>query len=163
VKTLVIYYTRSGNTRKAAEEIAAALGADIELLRDGVNRGGPIGFIKSGREARSGATVDLKPLEHDPSTYDLVVVGTPVWARMVSSPVKTFLRTVPTGSAKLAWFCTVGASSESFKDNCFTTMTEAAGRNPMAMIGLSSRELKNDHSSAVAGFVESLKAAGTKG
>jgi flavodoxin len=163
VKTLVVYFTRSGNTTKVAEEIAAALEADIELLEDDVNRGGPIGFVKSGREARSDTMVNLKPLKHDLTTYDLVVVGTPVWARTVSSPVRTFLRTAKLGSAKLAWFCTVGASSESFKESCFATMTEAACRTPIATIGFSSRELKNDHSSAVAGFVESLKAAGTRG
>ena len=159
MKSLVIYFTRSGNTTKVAEEIAAALGADIELLKDDVKRGGPVGFLKSGREAKSGAMVNLKPLAHDPTTYDLVVVGTPVWARMVSSPVNTFLRTVNRGNARLAWFCTVGASSESFKENCFSTMTEAAGQDPVAAVGFSAKELKNDHSKAVADFVASVKAA----
>lgn len=159
MRSLVVYFTRSGNTTKVAEEIAAALGADIELLKDGVNRGGPIGFVKSGREARSGAMVNLEPLAHDPSTYDLVVVGTPVWARMVSSPVNTFLRTAERGNTRLAWFCTVGASSESFKDSCFSTMTEAAGQAPIATIGFSAKELKNDRSKAVADFVASVKAA----
>jgi flavodoxin len=159
VKALVAYFTRSGNTKKVAEEIANALGADIELLKDGVNRGGPIGFIRSGREAKSGTMVNLEPLEHDPSTYDLVVVGTPVWARMVSSPVNTFLRTVDRGTAKLAWFCTVGADSESFKENCFATMTEAAEQAPVAVVGFSAKELKNNHSTAVADFVARVKSA----
>ena len=159
MRSLVVYFTRSGNTTKAAQEIAAALDADIELLKDDVNRGGPVGFIKSGREAKSGTMVNLEPLEHDPSTYDLVVVGTPVWARMVSSPVNTFLRTVDRGTAKLAWFCTVGADSESFKESCFATMTEAAGQVPVATVGFSSKELKNDHSKGIADFVASLKSA----
>ena len=163
MKTLVVYYTRSGNTTKVAEEIAAALGADIELLKDGVNRGGPIGFVKSGREAKFGTMVNLEPLEHDLSTYDLVVVGTPVWARMVSSPVNTFLREVNLGGAKLAWFCTVGASSDAFKENCFATMAEAAGRTPIATAGFSAKELKNDHARAVADFADTLKAAVARG
>ena len=159
MKAIVVYYTRTGHTTRAAEEIAAALEADIELLKDGVDRGGPIGFIKSGREARSGTMVDLQPLGHDLSGYDVVVVGTPVWARIVSSPVNTFLKTVDTGRAKLAWFCTVGASSDGFKESCFRTMTEAAGQNPVATVGFSAKELKSDHSKVVADFVASVKSA----
>jgi len=159
VRALVVYFTRSGNTTKVAEKIATGLGADIELLEDGVDRGGPVGFLKSGREAKSGTMVSLEPLKHAPSTYDLIIVGTPVWARMVSSPVNTFLRTVELGSAKLAWFCTVGANSESFKEHCFDTMTEAVGRTPVATVGFSAKELKNNHSTAVADFVARVKSA----
>ena len=163
MKTLVVYYTRSGNTTKVAEEIATALGADIELLKDNVNRGGPVGFLKSGSEAKSGKMVNLEPLKHDPASYDIVVVGTPVWARMVSSPINTFLRTSNLGNAKLAWFCTVGASNDGFKENCFTSMGEAASRTPVATVGFSAKEVKNDHSKAIADFADTLKATVAQG
>jgi flavodoxin len=38
MKTLVVYHTRTGNTRFVAETIAAELGADIEEMTDLKNR-----------------------------------------------------------------------------------------------------------------------------
>jgi flavodoxin len=159
VKALVLYYSRSGHTRKAAEEIATALGADIEELKDNSNRGGPIGFLKSGREARAGATVTLEPLSHDPSAYDVVVVGTPVWASTMSSPVRTLLSGDAVREVKVAWFCTAGATSRSMHEGCFRAMTEESGCTPVATLGFGSGALRGDHSKAVADFVEAVEAA----
>lgn len=159
MRTLVLYYSRSGHTRKAAKEIAAALGADIEELKDNTNRGSPIGFLRSGREARSGATVELTPLVHDSTRYDLVVVGTPVWASTMSSPVRTFLQQESLDGVNVAWFCTSGAASSSMHDGCFSAMTRESGLTPVATLGLGSGSLRRDHSRALSDFIEKLKAA----
>ncbi|MCK5584780.1 flavodoxin family protein, partial [Candidatus Bipolaricaulota bacterium] len=62
MKTLVVYYSRTGHTRKIGDEIAAALEADVEELKDDVGRSGPVDFVKSGREAKAGTLVNLDPL-----------------------------------------------------------------------------------------------------
>ncbi|MBN1857503.1 MAG: hypothetical protein JW846_11195 [Dehalococcoidia bacterium] len=159
MKTLVVYYSRTGHTRKIADEISAALEADVEELKDDVNRGGPVGFVKSGREAKAGTLVNLTPLAYEPSTYDLVVVGTPVWARTMSSPVRTFLLNNDLGNAKVAWFCTVGASSQSFMTSCFEAMTGESGLSPVATAGFSAKDVRSNHSQAIADFAAALKAA----
>jgi menaquinone-dependent protoporphyrinogen IX oxidase len=153
LRALVVYFSRTGKTRKVGDEIAAALGADVEELRDDVDRNGPVGFIRSGREAKSGKLVQLQPLAHDPSTYDLVVVGTPVWARLMSSPVRTYLAQAHLGNARVAWFCTLGAESEAFRQHCFKTMTDATGRMPVATAAFSAKDMRGDRSAAVSRFV----------
>ncbi|WP_297820049.1 hypothetical protein [uncultured Paraglaciecola sp.] len=45
MKTLVIYYSLSGNTQKVAEAIANTLKADINRLEDRHSRTGPIGYV----------------------------------------------------------------------------------------------------------------------
>ena len=160
MKALVVYYSRTGNTKKIADEIAAALGADLEELKDDVSRGGPAGFVRSAREARSGKLVNLDPLSHDPSTCDSVVVGTPVWAGNVSSPIRTFLRNSNLGNAKVAWFCTIASGSQSQQSSCFRAMTDEAGQTPVATVGFSMKELKGDHSQAIAQFVALLNPRG---
>ena len=159
MKTLVVYYSRTGNTKKIGDEIAAALEADVEELKDDVNRGGPVGFVKSGREAKSGTLVNLDPLLHEPSTYDLVVIGTPVWARTMCSPVRTFLLNNDLGNARVAWFCTVGASSRSFMASCFEAMTDESGRPSVATAGFSAKDTRSNHSQAITDFATTLKAA----
>jgi flavodoxin len=159
MKTLVVYYTRTGNTTNIAGEIAAALEADVEELKDDVSRGGPVGFVRSGREAKSGKLVDLDPLSHEPSKYDLVVIGTPVWAQTMSSPIRTFLRNVDLGNARVAWFCTVGAQGQSFKESCFNAMADESGCIPLAIVGFSAKDIRSNHSQAITDFASTLKAA----
>ena len=159
MKTLVVYYSRTGHTRKLGNEIAAALEADVEELKDDVSRSGPVGFVKSGREAKAGTLVNLDPLSHEPSSYDLAVIGTPVWARTMSSSIRTFLLNNDLGSTKVAWFCTVGASSKSFMTSCFEAMTDESGRTPVATVGFSAMDMRRNHSQAIAEFVNTLKAS----
>ncbi len=91
---LCIYYSRSGKTRRAMEEIAAALGAELVEITDGEDRSGWRGFLRSGRDAMRRSTRPLQPYETEKplEEYRLVVIGTPVWAGRCSSIVRGFLK-----------------------------------------------------------------------
>jgi flavodoxin len=81
-KTLVTYFSRTGNTKKVAEAIFAALDGDKAL----------------------------KPMEeaHPLDGYSLVFIGFPVQSHSVPYKVEEFLKTIPAGK-KIALFCTHGA------------------------------------------------------
>ena len=91
---LCIYYSRTGNTRKAMEEIAEALDAELVEITDGVDRSGTAGWLRSGMDAMRKFTEPLKPFETERplKDYRLVVVGTPVWAGRCSSVIRSFLK-----------------------------------------------------------------------
>ena len=91
---LCIYYSRSGKTRRAMEEIAAALSAELVEITDGQNRSGWRGYLRSGRDAMRRSTHPLQPYETEKplEEYRLVVIGTPVWAGRCSSVVRGFLK-----------------------------------------------------------------------
>ena len=91
---LCIYYSRTGNTKKAVEKIARELDAEVLELRDGVDRSGWRGFLRSGLEAMRRTTHPLKPIETQRplKDYRLVIVATPVWAGRCSSVVRAFLK-----------------------------------------------------------------------
>ena len=91
---LCIYYSRTGNTKKAMEEIAAELGAELVELHDAAERGGWKGYLRCGMDAMR-KTVD--PLSHFETErplqdYRLVILGTPVWAGRCSSVIRSFLK-----------------------------------------------------------------------
>ena len=44
-KAVCIYYSRTGSTKQAMEEIAAALGCECLEIHDKVNRNGAFGFF----------------------------------------------------------------------------------------------------------------------
>ena len=91
---LCIYYSRTGKTRQAMEEVAEALGAELVKITDGQDRSGFKGFMLSGMEAMRKSTRPLKPFvtEKNLEEYRLVIIGTPVWAGRCSSVVRALLK-----------------------------------------------------------------------
>jgi len=154
MKILVVYYSRTGNTRLIGNELAAVLDAHVEELEDRKNRQGMIGWMNSGSDARRKRLADLKPAVHDPSAYDLVVLGGPVWAFTICSPTRTYAIAHRDEFKQVAFFCTLG--DYRFAEKTFAELTEAAGMDPVATFALSEGDLHDDHSEAVAEFIGKL-------
>ena len=91
---LCIYYSRTGNTKKAMEEIAAALDAETLELSDGVERSGWRGWLRCGRDAMCREPDPVEPFQTERALadYRLVILGTPVWAGRCSSVMRSFLK-----------------------------------------------------------------------
>ena len=107
-KTLVVFYSRSGTTRRIAEALSRALTCDLEEIIEPKPRTGFLGYMRSLLEARRKRPSVIAPIKHDVSSYDLVVVGTPVWAWSLSSPVRAYLMTTASQLPEVAFFCTLG-------------------------------------------------------
>ena len=78
MKSLVVYYSRSGNTRFVAEKISQKIGGDIEEIIDKKRRKGPLGFVIGGFDATRGRKTDIAEMKKSPRDYDLIVLGTPI-------------------------------------------------------------------------------------
>ena len=107
-RVLVVYYSLTGHTKRVAEALAKALGADLEELHDRTDRAGILGYLRCGVEVALGAMAAIDRPRHDPARYDLVVVGGPVWSASVSTPVRTFLWLERERLPSLAFFATLG-------------------------------------------------------
>ena len=90
---LCIYYSRTGNTKKAMEEIAQDLDAELAELHDDVDRSGLGGWLRSGLDAMRRTTRPVTVETQRPlKDYRLVILGTPVWAGWCSSVMRGFLK-----------------------------------------------------------------------
>ena len=91
---LCIYYSRSGHTRRAVKEIAEALDAEIVAISDERDRSGWKGYLRSGMDAMKTSTKPLRPFETAKplEEYKLVIVGSPVWAGRMASPIRSLLK-----------------------------------------------------------------------
>lgn len=141
MKTLVVYYSRTNNTKKIAKEIASKLKCDIEELVDLKSRKGVIGYIRGGHEAMVKIHTELWDLKHDPSKYDLIIIGTPVWAGTVTPAVRTFIRDNKKKFKKIAFFCTMAGSTS---QKTFTTM-EKLCKKPIVTLAVRSKKVKQDN------------------
>jgi len=153
MKVLVVHYTRTGNTGKVAKEIAEALGADTETIIDQKNRKGPIGWLGAGKDASKKIPAQIDAPKKDPSVYELVVIGTPVWAWTVSAPVLAYLKRFSGKFPELAFFLTYDGNME----KTFDDMTAAAGKTPKATLAVHAKELKSgEHVAKIKEFAAKL-------
>jgi flavodoxin len=106
MKTLVVYYTRTGKTKFVAETIAATMCADLEEVVDLKKRGGPIGFVLGGKDATRKSLTEISPAKKNPTDYDLVVIGTPIWAWSPTPAIRTYLGKNDLSGKKVALFYT---------------------------------------------------------
>jgi flavodoxin len=108
LKSLVVYYTRSGNARFVAETIAAEIGSDVEEVIDMKKRSGVLGYLSGGKDARQGKETQIAPSKKSPADYDLIIVGTPIWAARPTPAVTTYLKKNNLSGKKVAVFFTQG-------------------------------------------------------
>ncbi len=161
-RILIVLYSRSGNTAQLADEIREKLelsGTQPDIERLGElhdKRRGVVGFLRSGLGARLAHTTELKPLEHDPANYDLVAIGTPVWAGSVSVPVRAFLEEHRGRLKQVAFFLSCGSTGQR---RVFRQMAELCLREPVARLGVRERALRRGtYRAELRAFAEQLAA-----
>lgn len=141
-KALVVYYSRTGNTRKIAGHIAEELGARLEQVVDINARPGIWGFFRAGMHARSKRLTHIQKLQYRPRDYDLVIVGTPVWAWTMTPGIRTYLeRHKDTLPEKMAFFATAGGGA---LDKTLDEMARVSEREPVATLGLTAKQVHDD-------------------
>lgn len=106
MKILIVYYSRTGRTKKIAEVIQTSFNCDIERIQDIKNREGIRGWLLAGREAGSKATTKLKNVQNNPLNYDILIIGTPTWNGHVSVPVRTYIQQNQGNFSNVALFST---------------------------------------------------------
>jgi flavodoxin len=89
-KVLIVCYSRTGTTLQVARQLAVQLGADVEQIGDVQDRSGIAGYLHSAVEAFARGLPSIRT-RIDPSSYDLVVLGTPVWSGTMSAPMRSYL------------------------------------------------------------------------
>ncbi|MCC7571827.1 MAG: hypothetical protein KO464_00365 [Candidatus Methanofastidiosum sp.] len=154
MKTLVVYYSRSGNTKKLAEEISDKMVCDLEEIIDIKNRKGIIGWLKSVRDAHSKKLTTIGETKKDPSRYDVVAIGTPVWAALMAPAVRTYINENKGKFKKVAFFCTCGSSGDV---KTFGDMEDYIGITPLSKFTITGKDLKSNRDEKIKEFIKRLK------
>lgn len=145
VKTLIVYYSRTGTTKKVAEALAYALTApqapDVEELRDTKDRHGAIGFLRAVADAVGRKIIPIQRPKYHPADYDLVIIGTPVWADTMSSAVRAWLAEFGPAIRTAAVFCTTASSGIT---ETTTAMTELIDGEVVVAAGFRAKLVKKD-------------------
>lgn len=140
MKTLIVFFSLTGNTRKIAQAISDELNGTLEEIQDTRNRNGIAGYLLSIIEALFKKRSKIQEVKHDPSVYDLVIIGTPVWAFNISSPVRTYLEQKKKSINAAAFFvtCTASGGKKVLQD-----MTNLYGKKASALLEIKEEDIKS--------------------
>ena len=87
-------------------------------------------FLNMGRAvfgALAGRAVPIEESAHSPDEYDLVVIGTPVYANSLPAPVRAYIQRHWSQFKEVAFFCT---GDDPHTERVFQRMREACGKAP---------------------------------
>lgn len=154
MKNLVVYYSRTGNTEKIADEITGKTDADIQKIVDRKNRMGVWGFITGAFDALLSRETSIRELSCRPSEYDMIIIGTPIWAGKITPAVRTFINRFKNSLEKIAVFTTAG------KEDCSNVkkeIEELTGKKTLSSLSILEEDIKNDnYSTKINDFVSSI-------
>ncbi len=113
MKTLVVYYSNSGNNNYLAQRIGRELGGETEAIKPRLTQL-PFQILFSLIKMSPG----IKRLKKSVGDYDVVVLCGPVWMGQLVSPLRTFLKKYQKQINKLC-FATCNASTDAQKETRF--------------------------------------------
>lgn len=93
MKKLILYYSYGGNTRNIAKMIQKETGADIyeiETVKPYI--GDYNAVVNQGKkEVSNNFMPEIKPINVDITSYDCIIIGSPVWWYTFAPAMRTFL------------------------------------------------------------------------
>lgn len=110
-KVLVVYYSLTGNTKLIAEAIAESINSDVLELKPvkEISANGSMKYVWGGYQATMKKKPKLKVFDTNPLEYNLIFLGTPVWAWTYSPPIRSFLSMFDLSEKNVAlWTCSAG-------------------------------------------------------
>jgi len=155
MNALVVYYSRTGSTRKVAQAISDQLDGSMEEITEPKSRKGIIGFMRSGFEAMRQKPSKINPITANPADFDFIIIGSPVWGGSLSSPVRAFLVEYGKVLGNVAFFSTKGGSAT---PKLFAQMESLVGKAPVATLELRQSEVeKQAFAERLDSFLEKVK------
>lgn len=117
-KTLVVYYSATGSTKKVAEEISKNLNADLfEIVPEDVYTSSDLNWTdENSRVSREHNDESLRNVKlkntkvENWESYDTVLIGYPIWWGIAAWPVDTFVKENNFLEKTVIPFCTSASS-----------------------------------------------------
>lgn len=144
-KSIIIFYSLSGNTKMVAETLRDMVGADILEIQ--TVRPYPPDFHavveQARKERRSNFLPPIQSIQTDLRNYDIVYLGFPIWGNTIPQPMATFLSQNNLAGKTVIPFCThdgygVGRSFRVAAEYC----PEATMLDGFDMLGSNAREAR---------------------
>ena len=156
MKTLVTYFSATGQTRRVAQEIAKRCGGDLDPIYMAQHIDSRWARWHAGWHALVRAAPPIRKPSRNPALYDLVIIGAPVSRFGLAPPVRSYVRQYADRFKHVAFFCAEG----NFDDAPgFAELSKLCGKRPMATFAVARKHLPvAAHIKDLVDFVDSVRA-----
>ncbi len=129
MKSVIVYYSLTGNTGLVAKMIAERIGVDLIKLQPEkeVPVSGAKKYLIGGKSVMLNEKPKLLNEDLNLDGYDTLILGTPIWARCYVPAVNTFLSDYLIKGKNIFLFTVHSPGTSS--DQCFAKMKEKLSRN----------------------------------
>lgn len=110
MKNIVLYYSRTRKTAVVAKKLADEISANIIEIEDLKSRSGALKYINASLDAVREIKTDIKPEMVDLRDYNLIYIGTPVWAGKPAPAIITAIDKYNFQGTDVILFATLGGS-----------------------------------------------------
>lgn len=124
--TLVVFFSRSGNTELMARKIAAVKGAAVLPIQSSRDRIGLRGWIQALQDARN-TGAEISPSKVDLSAYDTIYIGSPIWLYSPAPQVFEFAKNNDFTGKKVILFNSMNSKFEQRYIDDFKAIVEKNG------------------------------------
>ena len=127
-KTLILYYSLTGNTKAGCEALQKELGADIMEIKDLRKRSGKWGFFKTAIGSLVGKHTKIEPEKIEITGYQNIILGSPIWTGKLSMAIRTFIDRNRFDGKKVIIYTTTNAfEKEKYKEKGKNLVRKAGG------------------------------------
>lgn len=127
-KTLIFYYSRTGNTKVACEALARALSADLIEIKDGADRSGGWGFFTAAVSAVFNMQTVIEPEHPNLAPYSRIILAAPIWSGRLATAIRTLIAKNRFNGKKVGIFTTTNVlEKESSREKGKAAVAEAGG------------------------------------
>jgi len=138
-KVLVAYFSRSGTAEQLALQLAARLGADVDVVTPSPGYAGVGGYLRGIWHSLRRRAPAIS-CGRNPAGYALVVIASPVWAGRLSAPMRTYLMRFAgrIGALAAMWVSGSGLPYKAVGEE----IRQIAGRAPLATASFAERDVR---------------------
>ena len=143
MKSMIVYHSETGNTKRIAEYIHEKTDSDILELKP-EKKYSKIGMYTSGiKRALMQQKEDIGITDIDLSAYDIIIIGTPVWGGHPTPVINAGLGIIKGGESKKAVAFATYRGSEGEALNVLRKRLENAGMIVLGAYGFSEKETED--------------------
>lgn len=140
MSTLVVYFTRTGNSEKIAKKITQKINCDIEEIVDKKKWSGFVGFFTGGFSALTGKNTNINTSIKKPQDYEKIVIVSPVWASNMPPAIREYIKKNKSEFNFIYFVLTYNSGGDK---EAAQKMRELAGE-PSAVVSFSKKERDNE-------------------
>ena len=134
MKTLIVYFSFSGNNELLAKELRNTLNCDLYPVRELKKRAGISIFL----DILFKRTPAIKKPDINLADYDHMILVSPVWAGRIANPLKSFIKLKKEQIADYSFISLCGAGGNKDLEAELRRLT---GKKPIAVCELAVRDL----------------------